>query len=658
MIGIRAFALLSLLSSSVFGGSHHEKFHRRGQVASGTNASMLQEYDYVVVGSGPGGAPVASRLALAGHSVLLIEAGQDFTGDPAYEVPIMGFFASEYKDRRWSFFVNHFADLERQKKDPKMTYKLADGSHYVGLDPPSGAEPLGILYPRSSALGGCTATNALITVYPNNKDWTDIQTLTGDDSWEQSKMRAYYKKLEKCEYIPSDPTSHGYSGWLATTTTPLYLVAQDFKFLSLIISAASAIGKTVLSGLITTVTGLGNVLVNDINSATLGADSSLHQLYQIPLSMHAGRYHRSGPADFIKDTVSKARLDVMLNTFVTNITWDLSGDLPRATGVNFVQGTGVYGADERAKSGHTLGSIKATKEVIISTGTFNSPQLLKLSGVGPRAELESFGIDVISDLPGVGTNMQDRYEVGIAGQTKKDFALLKGCTFLQGNGDDPCYDKWKNEVLTGPYSTNGIALGIMQRSSVAEDDRADIFMNGFPGLFKGYRENYSTIAVAERNWWTWLVLKAHSRNNAGTVQLKSASPFDMPNITFNSFGVGGADDLTAVREGLAFGRRAFQDLIPIDGSFEEQWPGKNVTSDADLDEFATNESWGHHACCTNPIGADGDKMAVLDSKFRVRGTKSLRVVDGSVFPKIPGYYLSLPIYMISEKAADVILADA
>jgi choline dehydrogenase len=183
-------------------------------------------------------------------------------------------------------------------------------------------------------------------------------------------------------------------------------------------------------------------------------------------------------------------------------------------------------------------------------------------------------------------------------------------------------------------------------------------MSGFPGLFKGYQEGYAELAITERNWWTWLVLKAHSRNNAGTVLLKSANPLDMPNITFNSFGVGGADDLTAIREGLAFGRRAFNDLIPLDGSFTEHWPGPNVTSDADLDEFTSNEAWGHHACCTNPIGADDDKMAVLDSSFRVRGVKSLRVVDASVFPKIPGYYISLPIYMISEKAADVILADA
>jgi len=77
-----------------------------------------------------------------------------------------------------------------------------------------------------------------------------------------------------------------------------------------------------------------------------------------------------------------------------------------------------------------------------------------------------------------------------------------------------------------------------------------------------------------------------------------------------------------------------------------------------MKDFIRNEAWGHHASCTCPIGADGDPNAVLDSKFRVRGTTGLRVVDASVFPKIPGFYIAVPIYMISEKAADSILADA
>ena len=105
---------------------------------------------------------------------------------------------------------------------------------------------------------------------------------------------------------------------------------------------------------------------------------------------------------------------------------------------------------------------------------------------------------------------------------------------------------------------------------------------------------------------------------------------------------------------MLLGREMYQKLIPLDGRFTEIWPGPEVTGSA-LKDFIKNEAWGHHASCTAPIGADDDPMAVLDSDFRVRGVDSLRVVDASVFPKIPGTYIALPIYIISEKAPDVII---
>ncbi len=91
---------------------------------------------------------------------------------------------------------------------------------------------------------------------------------------------------------------------------------------------------------------------------------------------------------------------------------------------------------------------------------------------------------------------------------------------------------------------------------------------------------------------------------------------------------------------------------------QEEIPGPACATDDQLREFIMNEAWGHHASCTNKIGNDYDPMAVLDSRFRVRKTQGLRVVDASVFPKIPGYFIVTAIYMISEKASDVIIEDA
>ncbi len=154
------------------------------------------------------------------------------------------------------------------------------------------------------------------------------------------------------------------------------------------------------------------------------------------------------------------------------------------------------------------------------------------------------------------------------------------------------------------------------------------------------------------------MLKAHSRNNAGTVTLKSTNPLDIPNITFNSFAVGGDDDLQAVYEGVELARAMFNQTITPDGPFTETFPGPAIQSEADIKSWIQTNAWGHHASCSVPIGAESDPNAVLDSSFRVKGITGLRVVDASVFPKIPDFYIAGAIYTISEKAAAVIISQA
>jgi choline dehydrogenase-like flavoprotein len=511
----------------------------------------------------------------------------------------------------------------------------------------------------------------LVAVYPFESDWNYIATLTGDSSWSADNMRTYFEKLESNEYLPTSVVGHGYSGWLSTSVTDLILVLQDLKVLSLVISAATAMGQTVVGKIITTVTGLAQILLSDLNNPAPTRDQT-EGVYQVPLSMHS--HVRDGPRGFILDTASatnsdgslKYQLDVKLNTLVTKIRFDQSGDTPRALGVDFLEGQSLYKADPRFSSSSTgtPGSVNATKEVIISGGAFNSPQILKLSGIGPRDELEQFNIPVVKDLPGVGTNLQDHHETTIIGETSSDFTLLEQCTFME-TLPDPCLDQWETDPLfRGPYGTNGLAIGIIKKSSQASaDEDPDLYLSGIPAYFKGYFPRYAENAVAVKKYWSWLTLKAHTHNNAGTVKLRSADPQDTPLITFNLYDTGNTEgggdvkDVEAQVDGMELSRQMFEDLIPLDGSFEEVWPGSNVTGD-DLRDFIKDEAWGHHASCTCAIGADDDEMAVLDSKFRVRGVDSLRVVDASVYPKIPGTYVVLPTYMISEKAAESILEDA
>ncbi|KAI1767211.1 GMC oxidoreductase [Hypoxylon sp. FL1150] len=635
-------------------------------------------YDYIIVGSGAGGSPLAARLARAGHSVLLIDAGEDHGAERQVQVPTFHPQASEYGPIRWNYFVNHYDDEVQARRDSKMAYLTADGSeYYVGLNPPADAQMLGVLYPRSAALGGCSQHNAFITVLPHDSDWDYIASITADESWRAGNMRQYFERLESCRYLPNSVTGHGFSGWLQTRLTPLILILEDLKVLSLVIAAATAMGMDLAGKVIDTVAGLAEILAVDLNNDSPGRDDA-ELLYQIPLTMN-DEYARSSPRDIVLDTANAVnddgsktyKLDIALNTLVTKVNFDTSGTTPKAIGVDYLVGKSLYRADTRATQASTgeSGTVTAAREVILSAGTFNTPQLLKLSGVGPASELQAFGIPVVQDLPGVGGNMQDRYEVGLVGKAPSNFSLLQGCTFLQGpyDEDDPCYDKWASNpigYLKGTYTTNGIAFGYFFRSSAADGTTGDpdVFVGGAPAFFDGYYPGYSVRATAEHDIWTWLVLKAHSRNRAGTVNLTSSEPRDTPNITFRSFAQGGDADVQAVYEGIQYGLAAFEDLVPLDGSrFERVWPSPANVSTADeeqVQQFVRDEAWGHHASCTCPIGADDDPMAVLDGQLRVRGIDGLRVVDASVFPRIPGTYIALPIYMVSEKAADVILAAA
>ncbi|KAK0386813.1 hypothetical protein NLU13_6649 [Sarocladium strictum] len=612
-------------------------------------ASFDSTYDYVIVGSGPGGAPLASRLAIAGKKVLLIEAGDDQGLSTEYQVPALNLQSTEYEPMRWDYYVNHHSNLDVQKRDSKMSYRTSDGGLYTGLAPSADAKPLGVLYPRSGTLGGCAAHNALITVYPHASDWNKLATLTGDSSWSASNMRQYFKRLESARYLPNAIIGHGFDGWLTTSVTDLGLVIKDLKLLTVIVSAASAMGSSFLGLVLSTVNGLGQVLLRDINADTAGRDSA-EGLYQVPITVKDGI--RVGPREFVLDTANaknsdgsrKYHLDVMMNTLK-----------PRAVGVDFISGKSLYAADPRAKSGasSTAGSVNASAEVILAAGAFNTPQLLKLSGVGPKAELDSFHIPVIVNLPGVGTNLQDRYETTVIGETESDFEIIKGCTF--GRDGDPCLSKWKTSDK-GIYASNGISLGVVKKSSVAATNDPDLFIAGAPVAFRGYYPGYAANATSDRKHWSWITLKAHTSNKAGTVSLRSTDPRDMPQIDFNYFQQGADADRKAVVEGMKLSRKMLSDVIPLAGGFKEVWPGPSV-SDADLADWVTNEAWGHHASCTCPIGKDTDPLAVLDSKFRVRGTEGLRVVDASVFPEIPGFYIAVSVYMVSEKAATVILGQ-
>lgn len=598
-------------------------------------AAPPAEADYIVIGSGPGGGPLACNLAKAGYNVVLIEAGTAGT-DPdlniEMKVPILFAVASADPRIAWNYYVRHYADDTQQKLDSK----------YV-------ASQKGILYPRASTVGGCAIHNVLVMLYPNNSDWENIANLTNDESWAPDKMRNYFQRLEQCRYEPPpafgapDTARHGFDGWQTTEMADQTIFLADAQVTQMIQAAATTMGK---AGDFTKYTQ-GPLDPNDYG-VTLNETQGL---YTLPMSRLNGA--RWSVRDHVLETAANyPNLTILTNCLVTRVV--MEGHT--ATGVEYMQGSNLYRASpladpKAAAPPKTI--IKASREVIISAGTFNSPQILKLSGIGPSSELSQFGIKTVADLGGVGAGMMDRYEIGVVSQLKAPYGIFNQCNF--GAQNDACLANWFQGK--GVYTTNlGVISGIV-KSDPSRTDR-DLCVLLLPGQFKGYYPGWQNDFL-NPTLYTWLVLHAHNVNRAGTVKLQSADPRDVPAINFHSFteGTDGQGlDLAAVVNGVQLARQMNTQLSSI--TAKETVPGPNVVSANDIGTFVKNEAWGHHASCSNRMGASDDATAVVDSNFKVYGTKNLRVVDASVFPQIPGYFPMIAIMMMSEKASDAILRDA
>ncbi len=588
-----------------------------------------KEWDFIVVGSGAGGGPLAANLARQGHSVLLLEAGKETGGKTEMKVPAFHGFATEAPDLAWWYFVEHYGDGARAAGDTKRTAE-------------------GIQYPRGGTLGGSTAVNALITVLPKNSDWDNLATTLQDSSWAHDQMNGYYDRVSKWLGVerPDVNADVLLDGSISSILTGAFKEAAE-----------RGLGPDVSDNPLGNVVVMWRFLTRDINKMLLAGQAE--GVFQFPLATR--EHKRNGTREYLIATARDARrfpLRIKTQALVTKVLFaddkDENGNW-RATGVEFMDGAGLYQADlaGAATSQPQTYTVRAKREVILAAGAFNTPQLLMLSGFGDEAHLRDKGIEPRKHLPGVGKNLQDRYEVGVVTELSDDFHALRNCKF-RGDDSDKCFRQWTDG--RGVYTSNGAVVNVLMRSGVRAE--ADLHMFAVPGVFKGYYPGYSTDANKDKRHVTWLVLKGHTDNHGGEVLLRSSNPRERPYINFHYFEEGnrnGDADLRAVVEGVQFAREAADraDKADLFTRYTEVWPGRN----ADVASWIKKEAWGHHASCSAKMGRDDDPMAVLDSRFRVRGASGLRVVDASAFPDIPGTFLVLPTYMLSEKATDTILQD-
>ncbi|KAH8661682.1 hypothetical protein BGZ60DRAFT_530630 [Tricladium varicosporioides] len=608
-------------------------------------------YDYIVIGSGPGGGTLAANLAKAGESVLLLEAGDD-QGENLNEI-VPGFFPLVKDDPlvRWDFFVKYHTDDAITNKYDHLTWRTTDGKFYVGTTPPAGATRLGVYYPRTGTLGGCSTHNAMCAPLPSNNDWQYIADLTGDKSWEPKKMRQHYIDLENNHLVPKGTPGHGFSGFLDITVNGPELLQNQSQAYDILQAAAKVMGQDP--------TKVYDLLQRDMNSDDADRDQQTG-LFGFPAhrSPAGKRVSARDAVVLVRDakTASGAKkydFTVAMHSFATKIIFDTKGKTIKAKGVEYLQGQSMYAADPRfnATSKGTKKQVFARKEVIVSGGTFNSPQLLMLSGIGPKADLEKLKIPVLVNLPGVGANLQDNVEMGVAA-TASAVIASKGPSCTYNNGNDPCLAAWRESK--GPY-TQGPLDAILAKSSVSKE--RDLFFFGLPNtVFRGYwpAETVNVVPSDDPNVFDFSMVKMFPQSR-GYLKLTSANPQDVPEINFK-FYEEGTTDLQGLADGVELGRKIFDSMSGPLAPFTETCPCKG-NRNCDLKETIKAQTWSHHATSTCAIGADNDTMAVLDSKFRVRGVEGLRVVDASSFPKTPGAFPVVPTFMLGMKAAVVILED-
>jgi choline dehydrogenase len=450
---------------------------------------------------------------------------------------------------------------------------------------------------RGRTLGGCSSINAMINSRGNPHDY-DLMEQRGLHGWGFRDVLPYFKRLE---------TSWRGASGLHGAEGPISNVPVD-------------IPDALFPEIRQAATHFGLPVCDDQN----GLDQS--GVSRIELTVNRGRRASTASA-YLRPAMRRRNLTVLTRAQATRVLIERH----RAVGVEYTRN----GKLERVYAGC---------EVIVSSGTYKSPHLLMLSGIGPADHLRSMGIEAVHDVKGVGENLQEHPNLLNIYRLKDAVGMTRHLRFDRATW---AVARWAL-LRDGPFTTAGTTANIFMRSQpgLAQPDIQTIVMPvhqhaelWFPGLTRS-----PVYAFTARVG----ILHARSR---GWVRLRSADPADHPRIQFNMFTE--QADMDVMTRAVRLSRELFRQDPLRDMVADELQPGATVQSDDELAEaIRDNAEHRHHAVGTCRMGI-GDE-AVVDLELRVRGIDNLRVADASIFPDDTSGNTNVPTMMVGEKAADLI----
>jgi choline dehydrogenase len=465
--------------------------------------------------------------------------------------------------------------------------------------PEPGSGNRAIHWPRGRVLGGSSSINGMLFVRGNPADFDNWGQM-GARGWSYDDCKPHFKAIER--YAPGDSEHRGKDG-------PLLI--EDYRTILPLTHHFVAAAQQA-----------GFPFAKDLSGVSPAEGIGYSQMSR------NGRFRGSTAQTFLRHARRRSNFRVLTNATALRILLDGR----RATGVRVDQ------------MGREM-DIRARREVIISSGSVNSPHLLQISGIGPAAHLKSIGIDVQHDLAGVGANLSDHYVARVSHRVRNARSINEMSRGVRLVGEIAKWVTVGRGALT--FGVSSAQCFCRSREGLASPDIQLLFSPASydPSVFGALeREPGATVAVS--------IARPESR---GTIMARTPDPYDRPVIRPNYLSAPG--DLRVMLAGIAHARRIFTQPAFAPYTAGEIVPGPNVGKEDELIDYVRN----YGTTIYHPVGTcrmGEDPMAVVDSRLRVRGMTGLRVIDASVMPLVTTGNTNAPTIMIADKGAAMIREDA